>query len=363
MREVNLQETGNPHQQSAVANHISVETVRAVLWGKPFIPHQLFTSGHAQTLATYFWPQRLDLAAARADQDRVFEVETGVRVLARCRWQRNSRLNGTLVLTHGLEGSSESSYMLGTADKAFRAGFNVIRLNMRTCGNTDHLTPTLYNSGLSQDVRAVINELISKDQLTRIFLAGFSMSGNIALKYAGEEGDSAPAELKGICAISASVDLAACEAAISRRWNWIYKERFMISLRRRMRVKKALYPELYDITGLNRVRSLRDFDNRFTAIHGGYRDAEDYYRRASARKLIGHIRKPTLIIHAQDDPFIPFEPLLDPAVSANPFVLLLAPEHGGHVGFLADRSIEGDRFWAQNRIVEFCLLMDSHPLK
>jgi hypothetical protein len=268
-----------------------------------------------------------------------------------------------MLLWHGLEGSVDSKYMLGTADKAFNAGFNVIRVNHRNCGNTEHLTPTLYHSGLSQDVSVVVRELTEIDNLTRLFVVGFSMSGNIVLKYAGEAPDHFPNEVSAVCAISPSVDLAACEAAINRKSNWLYRERFMISLRNRMRRKQKLYPERYDTTGLRRVRTLREFDNRFTSIDGGYRDADDYYRSASSLNLIQHIIVPTLIIHAEDDPFIPFQPLLDPTVALNRNVLLLAPKNGGHVGFLADQeSIESateDRFWAENRIVEFCELVDQ----
>jgi predicted alpha/beta-fold hydrolase len=339
-----------------------IERCRQIL-AQPFKPHRAFKNGHAQTLASFFWPRPFETGNFESDEERLFEVDSGVRILGRCKWQPLRSLHPTMLLLHGLEGSVDSKYMLGTADKAFRAGFNVIRLNHRNCGNTEHLTPTLYNSGLSQDVGTVVRELSEVDGMTRLFLVGFSMSGNIVLKYAGELSGYVPDPVSAVCAISPSVDLAACEAAINRRSNWLYRERFMISLRSRMRRKQKLYPERYDTTGLRKVRTLREFDNRFTSKDGGYRDADDYYHKASSLKLIQHIRVPTLIIHAQDDPFIPFQPLLDPTVALNPNVLLLAPEGGGHVGFLADRNgmAEGaeDRFWAENRVVEFCRLVDQ----
>jgi predicted alpha/beta-fold hydrolase len=128
----------------------------------------------------------------------------------------------------------------------------------------------------------------------------------------------------------------------------------MTHLRRRVRAKQKLYPDLYDTSNLHLVRTIRDFDNLYTATYGGFADAEDYYRRASSLPLIKHIVLPTLIIHAEDDPFIPFAPLRDPSIAANPNVLLLAPEHGGHVGFIAAETRGEDRFWAENRVVEFC---------
>lgn len=356
--------TGRPVTQritQQVSSPRNLSEIARALESKPFRPHPLFTSGHAQTLAGYAWPRRMLLRGhALADEVRMFEVEPGVRILGHCRWQSvDAKEQPTLLLVHGLEGSSASRYMLGTADKAFQQGFNVIRLNLRNCGDTEHLTPTLYNSGLSGDIRAVILELIERDGLPRIFLAGFSMSGNIALKLAGEEAEAAPRELAGICAVSPSIDLSSCAEAINRRANWVYQQSFLRSLRRRIRNKQKLYPELYDTSDLHLVRTIRDFDERYTAVDGGYLDADDYYSRASALSLIGHIRIPSLIIHAQDDPFIPFESLGEASIVDNSCVLVLAPPHGGHVGFIAADTDGEDRFWAENRVVEFCRLVNE----
>jgi hypothetical protein len=335
--------------------------IRRVLEEKPFRPHPLFSNGHAQTLAAYAWPRRSSLLRThRADVERIFEVEPGVRLLAHCRWQPRPTDHPTIVLVHGLEGSSASIYMLGTAEKAFGAGFNVVRLNLRNCGDTEHLTPTLYNSGLSGDLRAVAGELIARDRLRYVFLVGFSMSGNMVLKFAGEDGERVPRELLAVCAVSPSVDLSTCAEAVEQRANWVYQKSFIRSLHRRIRYKQKLYPDLYDTSDLHLVRTIRDFDNRYTALDGGYKDADDYYERASALPLIGRIRIPALIIHAQDDPFIPFHPLHHPSVTDNPYILLLAPPRGGHVGFVgADAKNGEDRFWAENRIVEFCRLVYS----
>jgi predicted alpha/beta-fold hydrolase len=339
---------------------VALDSIASALRAKPFRPHPLFRSGHAQTLVAYAWPRRGRLRELQPDEERLFEVEPGVRVLVRCRWHADRRVHPTLLLVHGLEGSSESIYMLSTAFKAHRAGFNVLRLNIRTCGNTLHLTNTLYNSGMSQDLRALIRELIEHDKLTDIFLGGFSLGGNMSLKLAGEYGESFPRELKGVAAVSPSVELAASAACIERRANWIYQQKFIRSLKRRMREAASLYPERYDASGLASVRTLRQFDERYTAPHGGFRDAADYYARSSSLPLISRIRVPTVIIHAQDDPFIPFESLRHPSVSANPSIILLAPEHGGHVGFVGDDQTGGeDRFWAENRLIEFCQRMNK----
>lgn len=358
--EFTVKETTSQHLAPAdEKKRAPLASIARVLAAKPFTPHPLFTNGHTQTVGSYLWPRRHELHAHRRDQERMFEIEPGVRILAHCRWQKEPRACPVMIIVHGLEGSSESVYVLGTAEKAFHAGFSTIRLNMRNCGDTEHLTPTLYNSGLSGDLRAVVGELIERDRLENIFLVGVSMSGNMVLKFAGEENGHIPQEVSGVCAISPSVELSSCAAAIERRENWIYQQRFMKSLRERIRQKQKLYPELYDTTDLHLVRTIRQFDERFTTADGGYQSADDYYQRASSLPLIRYIQQPALIIHAQDDPFIPFDPLRDPSIADNPYVLLLAPKHGGHVGFLAARTKGEDRFWAENRAVEFCALVHA----
>src|SRR5438128_11359292 len=176
---------------------------------KPFIPHPVFKPGDAQTIGAHFWPGRFRARDLTHDEERLFEVEPGSRVLARCRWQPNRTEHPTLVMWHGMEGSTASAYMLATAAKMFRAGFNVVRVNYRNCGGTEHLSPTLYHGGLTADLRAVIDELIRKYRLSRILVAGFSLGGNMVLKLAGEYGDNPPPEILGICTVSPSVDLRA----------------------------------------------------------------------------------------------------------------------------------------------------------
>ena len=338
---------------------ISLEKIAGILAEKPFMPHPFFVSGHAQTLSGYAWPRRFRMTEHRHDEKRLFEIEQGVQLLAYCRWQADRHAHPTLMIVHGLEGSSDARYMLGTAAKALRENFNTIRLNLRNCGNTEHLTPTLYNSGMSGDLLAIANELIDRDGLRNIFVAGYSMSGNIALKLAGEGGQTISGRISGVCAVSPSVDLSACAAAIERRDNWLYQKSFMRSLHRRIKQKEKLFPDLYDATDIRLIRTIREFDERYTALDGGYKNADDYYARASSLPLIRNIRIPTLIVHAQDDPFIPIESLQHPSIAANPSVILLAPEHGGHLGFVGADTNGEDRFWSENRVVEFCKLINE----
>ena len=327
------------------------EQVAQTLRSQDVSPHRVFQRGDTQTLAAYLWPLRA--SDGTGDEERLFQVEPGSQIMARCRWQINRQEQPTLVIWHGMEGSTASAYMLSTADKAFRAGFNVVRVNVRNCGGTEHLSPTLYHGGLTHDARRVIEELINTDQLPRLFIAGFSLGGNMVLKLAGEYGDDPPPELLGVCAVSASVDLRASTLHMNLRRNWIYQQDFLRRLKNRIRRKKKLFPDLYDISGIGNIRSIEEFDDRFVAPAFGFADARDYYAKASSLPFIKHIRIPALIIHAEDDPFIPFAPLRDPSVAANPYVLLIATERGGHVAFLSANAGE-DRFWAENRLIEFC---------
>jgi len=303
------------------------------------------------TLAGALLPRRFP-ALPRAS-DRLFTVEPGTRLLARCHWQREPRQSPALVVVHGLEGSSESGYMRGLAAAAFAAGFSVLRVNQRNCGGSERLTPTLYNSGLSADFRAVLFELIEKDALPRLFFAGYSMGGNLVLKMAGELGAAAPPQLRGVCGICPTLDLASCVDAIARPENRLYQRHFVRALKSRMRRKARLYPGRFELNGLARVRTVREFDDVITAPCCGYAGAADYYQRASALRVIDRIAVPALIVTSQDDPVVPFEAFLSPQVSGNPHIQLIAPEFGGHCAFIS-RSRGPQRYWAEARIVEFC---------
>ena len=241
--------------------------------------------------------------------------------------------------------------MLGVARLAYGMGMNVVRPNQRNCGGTEHLTPTLYHSGMSGDLMAVVRELIEADGLRRIVVGGFSMGGNLTLKMAGEMGEDTPPELRGVCAVSPALDLAETVRSLEKPSNGMYERLFVRGLRQLAERKKQLYPERYDVSGIEHLRTVRGFDEAYTAPHGGFADADDYYARSSAIRVVGQARIPTLILHAKDDPFVPYSPLLRSEVSSNPFVTTEIPPHGGHVAFVSnDRR---SRFWAEERLARF----------
>ncbi len=324
----------------------------------PFVPHPALRSGHAQTIAASLARRRIHLLRNNT-QPRCFEVANGVRVLAHCSWQREKEARPTLLMLHGLEGSTESQYMLGTAEKALKAGFNAIRLNMRNCGGTEHLSSTLYHAGLTEDLRFILSELIEKDRLTRIYLAGYSLGGNVVLKLAGEYGAGMPAEIEGAAAVSPTIHLPSCIDAVEMRSNLIYHWRFVASLRGRLRRKARLFPGRYDMAKMRGVWTIRKFDDTFTAPLAGFRGAADYYERASSLPFIAAITVPTMIIHSKDDPIIPIEPFNRKEIIDNPNVTVIAPDHGGHVGFISARSEGTDRFWSELRMIDFVRLVSN----
>lgn len=322
----------------------------------PFVPHPAIKGAHAQTIMAFLIPRRTRLVSRRTEP-RIFNVGPGVQVLAKCSWQADRQSRPTLVVVHGLEGSADSSYMLGTAEKGLAADFNVIRLNVRSCGGTMSLTPTIYHAGLTQDLGQIVRELSEVDGLKQIYLVGFSLGGNMALKLAGEYAESPPGVLRGIAAVSPSIHLASCADAIEMRSNAIYHLSFIRSLRKSMRRKARLFPDRYDESRLRGIWTVRQFDAAYTAPHSGFRDVADYYEQASALPYIKKISVPTLIIQSKDDPVIPFPPFESEEISSNPHITFLAPNHGGHVGFVSARPEGHDRFWAEQKIVDFISLI------
>ncbi len=313
-------------------------------------------NGHRMTI--FAWARPRKFPRLPEPVDRVFDVAPRTKLLARCHWQAACRHHPTLLLLHGLEGSADAHYMRGIADKAWARGFNIVRLNQRNCGGTDHLAEGVYHSGLTADPMTVIHELIEEDGLQSIAVAGYSLGGNLTLRMAGEYGLAAPPQVKAFAAVSPTLDLAACVRALERAPNWIYQWNFVRDLKKRVRRKAELYPGIYSTEPLRTLRTVREFDDAYTAPMSGFTDAADYYHRASALRLIDRAVLPTLIITADDDPFIPVDQFRLPAVSGNPHVKVIVTRHGGHCGFIEAGGHRGadDGYWAERTVVRFAEL-------
>jgi uncharacterized protein len=329
-----------------------------------FVPRRWLRNGHVQTLAGNFLPRRLQLPKP---ETLLVEVEGPVagywptHVLCHCHWQvdavRRERL--TVVLVHGLEGSSSSQYILGNTARMLAAGLNVVRMNMRSCGGTDDLSPTIYHSGRSGDVGRVIDALVEQQGLAAVAVVGYSMGGNLALRYAGELAERAPEQLKAVVGVSPLMDLSASSAALHEPQNRIYEWHFLRAMLARVRRRKQMYPRIYGDARLERIRSMRDFDNEIVARYGGFRDADDYYISVASSHYAAELAVPTLIVHALDDPFIRMLPATRAALQANPQVTFLETQHGGHCAFLekSDPSlVNDDGRWAEKTLLQFLLL-------
>jgi predicted alpha/beta-fold hydrolase len=284
---------------------------------------------------------------------RYFDVDHDARVVADCHWQPEPWTRPTILALHGLNGSSDAHYMRGIATKAFARGMNVVRLNQRNCGDTEHLSAGLFHSGLTADAAYVIGELTAVDGLPAIVVAGYSLGGNLALKLAGEYGDRPPREVVGVAAVSPIIEIGECVKALEEPGNALYQWNFVKDLKRRMRRKHRFWPGRFDLSKLKAVRTVREFDEVYTAPYFGFAGADDYYHRASAMRIIERIRIPALIISAEDDPFVPSQPFRDAKVTGNPHIQLAVCEHGGHCGFVGPASAEDDGYWAERQIVEF----------
>lgn len=318
-------------------------------WHTAFVPRRGLRNGHLQTIVGNFLP-RPAFAVPSSAEIVLVDPADGSRVLCHCSWQPRPAARLAVVLVHGLEGSSDSQYIKGLAARAWAAGCNVIRMNMRNCGDTDELTPTLYHSALSGDVGAVIKHFTELHNLQRVALIGYSMGGNLVLKLAGEWGTEPP--LCAVAAVCPAIDLAAGSDALHEPVNRLYERRFLRGLMARFRRKAALFPAIYSTEGLGAIRSLRDFDNKIVARYCGFRDADDYYYRAASARVVDRIAVPTLILRALDDPFIRLIPETRSSLLANSNITLIETDYGGHCAYLSGDAGD-DIHWAEATVIRY----------
>ena len=307
-----------------------------------FHPLPLLHNGHVQTILPVLLPR---LVRVNFERERL-ELADGDFV--DLDWVRAGR-DRVAILTHGLEGSSAQTYIRGMAAALNATGWDVLAWNFRGCSGEPNRLPRAYHSGETGDLAAVIAQAVAAGY-RRVALVGFSLGGNIVLKYLGE-GPAHPAVTAAV-AISAPLDLARCARKLDRAWsNRIYLHRFLVSLAAKIEAKARLFPKQVDATGVRRMKSFQEFDDRYTGPLHGFRDAADYWARASARPFLPQITVRTLLLSPRNDPLLAPEAYPWTEAEANPQLFLEAPESGGHVGFLDFRR--GIRPWSERRTVEF----------
>jgi predicted alpha/beta-fold hydrolase len=302
-------------------------------------------NGHVQTILPVLLPRRIRTTFVRE------RLELPDGDFLDLDWLRN---NGKrlVILAHGLEGSSTQNYIRGMATELAKTGWDSLAYNFRGCSGEPNRLPRAYHSGETEDLRAVIAR--ATREYTTLALVGFSLGGNVILKYLGE----APphASIRSGVAVCAPIDLASCARKLDeKRSNRIYLRRFIVSLVNKIEAKATLFPDVVDATEARRLRTFQAFDNRYTGPMHGFRDAADYWTRSSARQFLPKITVPTLLLQPRNDPFLAPEAYPWPEAEANPHFFLEAPESGGHVGFIDLRN--GLQPWSERRVVEF---LSSH---
>ena len=354
------------------------------IWLPTFKPRRFLANGHLQTVVGNYLPRANRLPLPERTLVEVEAASAGKpasRVLCDCHWQpeqvRGERL--TVVLVHGLEGSSNSQYIIGNANKLWHAGCNIVRMNMRNCGIWDGaaarsepdetneaggtagdmaaLSPTLYHSGMSGDVLAVASHFIRTYGLQALALVGYSMGGNLVLKLTGEVTQVSFPQLKAVVGVSPAIDLGPSADALHLPVNRLYEWKFLHAMKKRFRRKARLFPWRYSTARLMGIRTLREFDDRITAFYEGFDGADDYYFRVSAARTIDRIAVPALVLHALDDPFVRLTQDTRCRLLANPLIALVETRNGGHCAFLAARGadLNDDGYWAEETLRSFLL--------
>ena len=254
-----------------------------------------------------------------------------------------------VILSHGLEGSSDRQYIRGAAKLFSQNNWDVLAWNCRSCSGEMNRTKRLYHHGDIEDIGTVINFAIEK-KYENIVLVGFSMGGAMSLNYLGKNGENIPSEIKGAVAFSAPCDLREGAEILNARSNAIYRNRFLRKLKKKILEKEKEYPGLVDVKKLNEIKVWRDFDEHFSAPLNNYKDAEDFYFNSSAKNFMENITIPTLLVNALNDPILTSGCTPLHLAESNKNIFIENPSQGGHVGFMMPRK---EFAWSEYRSLEF----------
>lgn len=320
----------------------------------PFRPARLATNPHVQTIAGKFLRRPPDLPVRRERWDTpdgdFLDIDFVDPPTPTSPW---------CVILHGLEGHSERPYVRTAADALVRRGFGVAAMNFRSCSGEPNRRARAYHSGETGDLRFVVERLRASHPRRHIGALGISLGGNVLLKYLAEEGDGSP--VHAAVAMSVPFDLRAGADRLERsRWGRVYTRYFLRSLLEKVEAKAHLLAEEIDLDHVREVTTLREFDDAVTAPLHGFRHADDYYARSSSGPLLPRVGVPTLLVHSEDDPFLPFEAVPTGAMRQNPMIHPVLTRRGGHVGFLRG-SLRRPGLWAEETAARFLDVVLSAP--
>ncbi|MHB2020200.1 MAG: YheT family hydrolase [Candidatus Xenobia bacterium] len=309
-----------------------------------YVAPRLLRNGHLQTVyPTLFRP----MPKVHYVRER---IETPDGDFLDLDWAAHDR-DRVVVLSHGLEGSSDGKYIRGMARAFNRAGWDAVAWNQRSCSGELNRTERFYHSGVTEDLGTVVQHVLQTRTPKAVALVGFSLGGNQTLRYVGERGEAIDRRIAAAVAFSVACDLASSSRRLEDWDNLIYMLRFMESLRRKVQEKSRRFPQRLRPYSLLQVRTFKAFDDRYTAPLHGYASAEDYWERASARPLLHQVRIPTLLVNARNDPFLAPPSFPHEIARDHPHFHLETPEHGGHGGFISFNH-EGT-YWSERRAVAF----------
>ncbi|KAA9332207.1 alpha/beta fold hydrolase [Hymenobacter busanensis] len=312
----------------------------------PYRPPFYLFNGHLQTIVPSLLREVPEVQYQRQ------RVETPDGDFLDLDWSRTEHVTDTLgIISHGLEGDAGRPYVRGMARALNKAGIDALAWNYRSCSGEPNRLLRAYHLGDTDDLHFVVQQAVATGRYRRVFLTGFSAGGNMTLKYLGEDATRIPREVERAAVFSVPTDLKAGSEQISRMTNRIYLNRFLKSLRLKIRQKAELLPGQLDLEGLEELSDFPQFDNRFTAPMHGFASADEYYERSSSGRYLDGIRVPTLLVNAQNDPFLAPTCFPRAAAERSPYVFLETPEEGGHVGF-SEGTPDGE-YYSERRAVAF----------
>ncbi len=305
---------------------------------KPYSQPSLLFNRHLETIYPAIFRK---IVLEPYQRERIYTLDSDFIDLD---WLKQSSQN-LIIISHGLEGNSQRAYMKGMAKVFYEQGFDIMAWNYRGCSNEMNKQLRFYHSGATDDLSFVIDH--ASLQYDNVFLIGFSLGGNLTLKYLGEIG-SKNSKIKKAVTFSVPMDLHKSCLQISQPYNWLYEQRFLKSLKAKVTQKSKAQPNL-SVKALNQIRTLMEFDDHFTAPIHGFKSAIDYYTQSSSIHFLSKIKTPTLIVNAKNDPFLSQE--CYPDVNSFPAITFESPERGGHVGF--SQFNQNGLYWSESRALEF----------
>jgi predicted alpha/beta-fold hydrolase len=314
----------------------------------PYQPPFYLFNGHLQTIVPSLWRT---VPEVHYQRERIETEDSDFLDLDWSRLPAGQASDALAIVSHGLEGDASRPYVRGMVRALNQAGLDALAWNYRSCSGEMNRLLRSYHLGDTDDLDFVVRYALSTGRYRRVYLTGFSAGGNVTLKYLGEKPERVPAEVKRAAVFSVPTDLKASSYQIARLENRIYLKRFLKSLRAKMRQKAELLPGQVDLHDLDQLQDFPQFDERFTAPMHGFKSADDYYEHSSSGRYLSNIQVPTLLVNAQNDPFLSPTCFPKDVAAQSPYVFLETPSDGGHVGF-AEGTPDG-AYYSERRAVEF----------